>query len=105
VDVAPFARPLAGRVEPFVSLGAGALHARARGVLATRPSPRPFAPGAVQVAAPSWARTEFLLVPAAGARIQVRPGVQVQGDVRRLVTFGGGPRQQSAVGTGVRLTF
>jgi hypothetical protein len=59
----------------------------------------------VAAAAPSWARTEFLLVPSAGARVQVRPGVQVQGDVRRLVTFGGGARQHSAFGTGVRLTF
>lgn len=109
-DVTPLARPLAGRIEPFVSLGAGALHTSVRTERAVvLPSARPLMDrdllGARAIAAGATGTTAFMLAPSAGARVQVRPGVAVQGDVRRLVTFDHGPRQHSAFGTGLRLTF
>jgi hypothetical protein len=107
-DVTPFRRLLDGRVEPFVSLGAGALHTSTRsGTFDLRPSWRPLVlpePSGTTTAS-SVEQTSFLLVPSAGARVQVRPGVAVQGDVRRLVTFDGRARQEPTFGTGLRLTF
>jgi hypothetical protein len=114
-DVVPVGA-LGGRVAPFVSIGAGALHTstQARG-LVPHPTVRPeLAAGAgaavagVAGAAALGPRstTAFLLAPGVGARVQVRPGVAVQGDLRSLVTFGGGgPRQHPAFATGVRLAF
>ncbi len=110
-DLTPWAAPIAGRVEPFLSLGAGALRTTARvpepGVrLAARPETRVPA-ASVRLAAPGERTvTDFLLVPTVGARVQLRPGVAAQGDVRQLVTFRGDRRQHHpAFGTGVRLSF
>jgi len=110
-DLAPLATPLAGRVEPFVSLGAGALHTTTRGLF-PRPTPRPELPvepaaaGRSPLVAGSRSATRFLLVPAVGARLAVRPTMAVQGDLRTLVTTGDGTgRVHHAVGTGVRLAF
>lgn len=109
-DVTPFARAFGGRVEPFVSLGTGVLHTRMlRNGSVVRPGTRPLMirvpstlPGVAPVTATS---TAFLLVPSAGARVQLRPGVALQGDLRRLVTFDGGPHQHAAFSTGLRVTF
>jgi hypothetical protein len=107
-DVTPFAPALDRRVEPFLSLGAGALHtAVGTSGLGLGPTVRPLptrgTPAQAQVDAEE--RTSFLLVPSAGARVQVAPGVAFQGDVRRLVTFGDRRRHHTAFGTGLRLTF
>jgi hypothetical protein len=110
-DVAPLGRALANRFEPFVSLGAGALHASTTRGLALAPSPRPALSGPSTDARPAptaveRSSTRFLLVPAMGVRVAVRPRVAVHGDVRTLVTFGGdAPQHHRALGTGVRLTF
>lgn len=110
-DFAPLGAPVAGRIEPFVSLGAGALHASTTRGLALAPSPRPALSGPSTDARPAptaveRSSTRFLLVPAMGVRVAVRPRVAVHGDVRTLVTFGGdAPQHHRALGTGVRLTF
>jgi hypothetical protein len=109
-DLAPFGAPLAGRVDPFVSLGAGALRTstRARALLPA-PTARPEVPVAARASdAPRGPRTStsVLLAPAVGARLWLRPDLAVQGDLRQLVTVGGGGRRfHPAFGTGVRLSF
>jgi len=108
-DVVPFAA-LGGRVEPFVSLGAGALHTstQVRG-LVPRPSTRPELPAAAPTTRALLAprsTTHALLAPGLGARARVGPGVAVQGELRHLVTFGaGGRRNHPAFATGLRLAF
>ena len=110
-DVVPLGAPIAGRVEPFVSLGAGALRTTTSSrATPLRPTVRPELPVARADAAASArghrSSTNFLLVPGVGARVRVRPGVAVQGDLRNLVTFRGDARRHHhAFGTGVRLTF
>lgn len=108
VDLTPFAAPLAGRVEPFVSLGAGALRTTMHTVV-VRPAPRPGVHGGAAlapVAERSTTSTNVLLVPSVGARVHLRPGVAIQGDLRNLVTFGDAARRHyPAFGTGLRLTF
>lgn len=110
-DFVPLAAPIAGRVEPFLSLGAGALHTTARtGDLVVRPALRTEVAGAPlppAAAAPvDRSATSVLLVPSVGLRVQARPGVAVEGDVRNLITFRGDARQHHhAFGTGVRVTL
>jgi hypothetical protein len=120
VDVtpAPLGALAGGRLEPFVSLGAGALRTNAH-VAPRRPAagahPRTAGgprEGAVPGTAPGGAvpavprtGTAFMLVPAAGVRVHVRPGVAAEADVRNVVTFGDGARRHPALGTGVRLAF
>jgi hypothetical protein len=106
-DVTPLAHAIAGRVEPFLSLGAGALRttARVRDLRADHIRP-PLAPRpSTELALRTVSETSFMLMPSGGARVKVASGVAVQGDVRRLVTFSGAPRQHAAFGTGIRVTF
>lgn len=115
VDLTPYSAPLAGRVEPFVSLGAGVMRTTAvPGALPIRRAPRAIGvtpAGVVPVAralAPAGGvdNAAFLVVPSVGARVQLRPGVALQADVRNALTFAGGAtRRHPAVGTGLRLTF
>jgi hypothetical protein len=110
-DLTPFAAPIGGRVEPFVSLGAGALRTTERDAEfgprpVTRPEMRVGAGRGGSAARGARSATDFLLVPAVGARVRLRPGVAAQGDVRNLVAFRGDARRHHpAFGTGVRLAF
>ena len=93
-DVRPFAAPLAGRVDPFLSLGAGVLHSYVdRG---TGPAPSPLLRD-------SW--TSFALTPGIGARVPLTTNVALQGDVRDIITFRNDTRHNVAFGVGLRLTF
>lgn len=111
-DFAPLGAPVAGRIEPFVSLGAGALHTATgvRGIV-LRPTARPELPvSAAARAEPAAAArrqaTHLLLVPAVGARVRLGPGMAAQGDLRNLVAFDGGARRHHpAFGAGLRLLF
>jgi hypothetical protein len=93
-DVRPFGAPLAGRVDPFVSLGAGALNSRVD--VAVAPSPSPLLAGS---------SLAFTLSPGIGTRVLLTPNVALQGDVRDLMTFRGDTRHNVGLGAGLRLTF
>jgi hypothetical protein len=90
-------RPLgrdAAALQPVLSLDAGALrtHVRAGGPT-------------VDDAAPLAARTTvaLALVPGAGVRLRVAPGIALRADARDLVTFHDGPRHSAVWGLGVHL--
>jgi hypothetical protein len=110
-DLTPVAEPIAGRVEPFLSLGAGVLRTTARtGGLAVRPALRPevvgVGPTPRAATAADRSATSFMVVPSAGVRVWVRPGVAVQGDLRDVVTVRGDAREHHrAFATGLRLAL
>jgi hypothetical protein len=93
-DVRPFATPLAGRVDPFLSLGAGWLNTRVDAAVAPAPSP---------LLAES--HVAFALTPGVGARVGLMRNVALQGDVRDVMTFLGDTRHNIGVGAGLRLNF
>ncbi len=95
-DLRPLASPLAGRIDPYVSLSAGALHVAVdRASLSTR-SPSPLL---------ERSRTTFALTPGAGLLVRLTPGVALRGELRDLMTFRDDTRHNVAFGTGLRLTF
>jgi hypothetical protein len=93
-DVRPFASPLAARLDPFLSLGAGVLHTNVGNGF-----PRPSSPLLAE------SRAAFTLTPGAGARVLLLPNVALQGDVRDVMTFRSGTRHNVAFGAGLRVTF
>lgn len=93
-DVRPFA-PLGGRVEPFLSLGAGALR--------TSVLPGRGAAGAALTPLAERSNTAFALTPGVGARVHVLPGLAVHATARDLVAFRGGAQRMLAWGAGVRM--
>ncbi|HEU4629023.1 MAG TPA: hypothetical protein VFS08_04735 [Gemmatimonadaceae bacterium] len=93
-DVRPFEYPLAGRVDPFLSLGTGVLHTNVSQSIA--PAPAPILAGS---------KTAFTLVPGIGTRLLLTPNLALQGDVRDLMTFRGDTRHNVAFGAGLRLSF
>jgi hypothetical protein len=96
-DVRPLAGLVAGRVEPFVSLGAGALRTNVRDDAATRrTAPSPLLAKSV---------TTATLMPGIGARVMLTPGVALQGDLRDVMTFRAGTQHNTAFGVGLRLAF
>lgn len=95
-DLRPLASPIAGRIDPYVSLGAGALHVSVdRANLVSR-SPSPLL---------DRSRTTFALTPGAGLQVRLTPGVALRGELRDVMTFRDDTRHNVAVGTGLRLTF
>ena len=93
-DVRPLAAPLFGRVDPFLSLGAGALRtSRSAGL---SPSPSPLM---------GDARTSFTLTPGVGTTLQLGRQLALQGEVRDFVTFRDAARHNVALGAGLRLAF
>ena len=111
VDVRPLDAPL-GRIDPFVSLGAGVLY--------TRETPGvanvffPFEPIAFETLAPEpfarrspavRTRTAFTLSPGVGARIPLGARTALQADVRDLMAFDGRARHNVALGVGVRIAL
>ena len=93
-DARWFPSPLLGRIDPFTTLGAGALHVALTGEGSPAPSPL-LADG----------RTTFVLSPGIGARLHLARGLAVQGDVRDVLRFGGGSPHNVAYGGSLRLTF
>ena len=91
-DVRPFPTPLLGRVEPFLSLGAGVLHTEISRPPLTAPHPLL-----------DRSRTAFTVTPGVGTRLRLTPRLALQGDVRDLMTFRDGTRHNVAWGAGVRL--
>ena len=97
VDVQPLATPLAGRVTPFLSLGAGMLRTTVSS--SVRASARPTSPLTER------SNTAPTLSPAAGLRVALVPGIALQADVRDLVTFRGDTRHNLGLGAGLRFGF
>jgi hypothetical protein len=93
-DLRPFVTPLGGRVDPFVSLGAGVLFTHAPAATVAPPSPL-FARSTAM----------FAMTPAVGTRLFVLPNLALQGDVRDLMALDGGVRHNTALAAGVRLAF
>jgi hypothetical protein len=91
-DVRPFVTPLGGRVDPFVSLGAGWLNTRVDAAVAPPPSPL-F----------NKSHIAFALTPGVGARVLLTPRLALQADVHDAATFLGDTRQNVGFGVGLRL--
>lgn len=92
-DVRPFS--IGGRVDPFLSLGAGALR--------TSVAPGRAAEAVAVTPRADRSNTTLALTPGIGARVNLGPGVSVHGDVRDVVTFRRDTRHNVAIGAGVRL--
>jgi len=91
--------PLAGRVEPLLSLGVGAVRVEepvARSLLAR--------PEALDRLPAVRARTDPSLVPGVGARLRLLPWLGFRGDVRMLVDFRDGARRDLEVAGGLSIT-
>ena len=103
VDLQPTLTPIAGRATPFLSLGAGMLRttvsssARAAGTSASATA-RPRSP------LTDRSNTTETLSPAAGLRVELVPGIALQGAVRDLMTFRGDTRHNVALEAGLRFT-
>jgi hypothetical protein len=93
-DVRPFSAPLAGRVDPFASLGLGVLSTRVSRGLSPAPSPLFRDSGSA-----------ITLAPGVGARLLLSSYLGVQGDVRDVVAFNEGARHNPAFSAGVSLRF
>jgi hypothetical protein len=96
VDVQPFLTPIAGRVTPYLSIGAGALRTTLSSDAAASTRPR----------SPLTDRdnTTATLSPGVGARVQITPGIALQGDLRDVMTFRHDTRHNVAFGAGLRFT-
>jgi hypothetical protein len=115
--------PLVGRIDPIVSLGAGAFHsptrthvplARAGGgwtsFAETFVGPLPGV-RVVPVDVPALratrtrSTTSFALSPAVGARLGLFSNVALRGDLRDVIAFGGGATHNVELSGGLSLTF
>ncbi|HEX8272997.1 MAG TPA: hypothetical protein VF615_10195 [Longimicrobiaceae bacterium] len=104
--------PLAGRVDPLLSLGVGAVRVEEPVAAAPPPAPR-FDPGASLLTplrdgparSPALrTRTSPSLVPGVGARVHLLPWLGFRGDVRMLVDFRDGARRDLEVAGGLSIT-
>ena len=95
-DVRPLASPIAGRIDPYVTVGAGALRVQVDQPSTLTPAPSPLL---------ERSRTTFAFTPGAGLLVRLTPGIALRGDVRDLMTFRDDTRHNLAVGAGLRLTF
>jgi hypothetical protein len=107
--------PLAGRVDPLVSLGTGVLHGQriagaraAVGSLCLRPLDVPgptTSPTCVRPPRedPAAHGTYLAVSPAAGVRVGLLPGLALRADVRDVIVYRGGPRHNLEIGTGLSL--
>jgi len=114
-DVRLLDRPLAGRVDPLVSLGAGAFRGQRIGSeqapigpLCLRPLDLPGPTTSPTCIRPprdgSGARGTYLAVsPAAGVRLGLLPGLALRADVRDVIVYHGGPRHNLELGAGLSL--
>lgn len=109
--------PLAGMVEPVLSLGAGVWHSTAAGMLAPRSGPgsgfwaptmsmMPWSPGPTRTAPLSrHSVTALELSPGAGVRVPVGPAAAMLFAVHDAMTFGGAKRRSLASDLGLRFRF
>jgi len=95
-DVRPLASPIAGRVEPYLSMGAGPLRVNVDRAAALTPAPSPLL---------ERSRTVFSLTPGAGVVVRLTPGVALRGELRDVMTFRDDTRHNVAFGAGLRLTI
>jgi hypothetical protein len=120
------ATPLFGRIDPIVSLGAGAFHTATRSdapslrrgqgwasFAETFVGPLP-AVGVVPIDTPvlpvlnatrTRATTSLALSPAVGARLGLFSNIGLRGDVRDVIAFRGGPTHNVELSGGLSLTF
>jgi hypothetical protein len=116
-DLSLRSRPFGGRVEPILSLGAGAFRAdRPPAAAPTRPlcvrpldlaraaQPTCFADPAAPGSGARARSTHAALGPALAARVSLAPGLALRVDARDLVVFRGRPRHGFELTTGVSLT-
>jgi len=92
-DFLPLATPLFGRVDPLVSLGAGALRTNLRGTPTS------------DVAVADASNTSFALSPAVGLRLSLLPAVGIRADARDVIAFRGGATHNPELSAGLSLTF
>jgi hypothetical protein len=104
--------PLAGRVDPLLSLGVGAVRVEEPVAVAPPPAPlfdpgpsllTPLRDGGARSPAPRT-RTSPSLVPGVGARVHLLPWLGFRGDVRMLVDFRDGARRDLEVAGGLSIT-
>lgn len=104
--------PLAGRVDPLLSLGVGAVRVEEPAAVAPPRAPL-FGPGASLLTplrdGPAGSpalrtRTSPSLVPGVGARVHLLPWLGFRGDVRMLVDFRDGARRDLEVAGGLSIT-
>jgi hypothetical protein len=77
LDLRPLAAPIASRVDPYVTLGLGAMHTGVRHAVSS-PAPPLLRRSA----------TDFTTLYGLGAEARLAPRLELQGDVKDLVTFG-----------------
>jgi hypothetical protein len=94
-DLRPLARPVASRIDPFVSLGVGLL--RTRDAELAPPMTLRWPPARVE-----RTRSSAALLPGVGTRLLVTPRVALQAEARDLFSRG---RHNVAFGTGLRLSL
>lgn len=92
-DFRPLARPLARRIDPFVSLGLGVL--RTRDAVLAPPMTLRWPPERVE-----RTRSTAALVPGVGTRLFLTPRIALQAEARDLYARG---RHNVAFGAGLRL--
>lgn len=111
------AAPIAGRIDPLVSLGIGALRARRESAVAASPgmSPACFrpldlaahdAPPCARRTAPGAAEavTRAAASPAAALRIALSPRVALRTDLRDVIVYRGRARHNAELAVGLSVT-
>lgn len=103
--------PFAGRIEPLISLGAGAFRTRSianpdREIALDCVRPMDFAldplPASCSAAAPrTRVATDLALSPAVALRFWTLPGLAIRLDARDVVVYRGAPRHNLELATGV----
>ena len=97
-DLRPLAEPIAGRLEPFVSLGAGVL--RTSDSELAPPFTLRWPPQRIERTHASAA-----LLPGIGARLLVTPRIAVQAEAHDLWSLGPRTHHDIAMGTGLRVAL
>ena len=77
LDVRPLSAPIASRLDPYVTLGLGAMHTGVR-----------HAPSSPAPALLRRSTTDFTTMYGLGAAARLAPRLGIRGDVQDLVTFG-----------------
>ena len=85
--------PVFGRLDPLVSLGAGALRTNVRGTPAG------------DAAIVERTNTSFALTPAIGARLAILPRAGLRADVQDLMAFRGGVTHNPTLSAGLSVSF
>jgi len=113
-DFQLLARPLAGRIDPLLSLGGGVFRTRRDLAPSDRLAPLCLAPmdlptagvpascrRASQIAPRTVAQSDPAFSPAVGLRVGVLPGLALRAEVRDVIVYSGAPRHNTELATGV----